>query len=104
MTEYGWYMPEIDSWQAPGEETNFSMDLRSPTASFVQWVCEQIRMAVWDRAASHYLGRGLDGGSAGAFRAKARRAASPGGGARSGAGAFVEPASGKQASAAACAL
>ena len=52
----------MDSWVAPGGEALLTLDPRSPVASFVRWVCEQTRMVLWDRAAGHYLGRGLERG------------------------------------------
>ena len=62
LSEYGWKLTDVDTWVAPGGESMFTLDPRSPVASFVRWVCEQARMVPWDRAAAHYLGRGLERG------------------------------------------
>ena len=61
LSEYRWYFPEVDNWRVPGGETNFTLDPRAPIASFVQWVCAQTRLVLWDRAAAHYCGRGFEG-------------------------------------------
>ena len=65
QSEYGWGLPEVDTWRAPGGESQFTMDTRSPIAHFVKWVCQQTRLVIWDRTARYYMGSGF-GGWAGA--------------------------------------
>ena len=62
LTEFGWQLPEVDRWIAPGGESSVTLDTRSPIPPFVKWAGEQARKVLWDRAAKHYHGRGLIGG------------------------------------------
>ena len=62
LTEYGWNLRGIDDWVAPDGESNFTLDPRSPIENFVKWVCERTREVLWERAAEHYCGRGLEEG------------------------------------------
>ena len=61
LTDYGWNLRGIDGWVAPDGESNFTLDPRSPIGNFVKWVCERTREVLWNRAAEHYCGRGLEG-------------------------------------------
>ena len=62
LTEYGWNLRGIDDCVAPDGESNFTLDPRSPIPNFVKWVCERTKVVLWDRASTHYCGRGLEGG------------------------------------------
>ena len=61
LSDFGWELPAVDSWRTFGGEEHI-LNNKVPIGPFVRWVGQEAAKIIWDRAAKHYCGRGLEGG------------------------------------------